>query len=153
MRGDPQSRVRSPQDTSGGGSSSQPPHQNTVGYRWRTATAAAGVAGLRLHDLRHFYASGLIASGCDVVAVQRALGHASATTMLNTYSHLCPAPRTAPRPPRRPCSQVLVDRVWIGRGRRAADLRFCADLHVEAERKPGGSATFDHRWKQPEKGL
>jgi integrase len=31
-----------------------------------------------------------IASGCDVVTVQRALGHASATTNLNTYSHLWP---------------------------------------------------------------
>jgi integrase len=45
---------------------------------------------VRLHDLRHFYASGLIAQGCDVVTVQRALGHSSATTTLNTYSHLWP---------------------------------------------------------------
>lgn len=44
----------------------------------------------RLHDLRHFYASGLIASGCDVVTVQRALGHRSATVTLNTYSHFLP---------------------------------------------------------------
>jgi integrase len=73
------------------GDAGQPPHQNTVGYRWRTTTAAAGITGLRLHDLRHFYASGLIASGCDVVTVQRALGHASATTTLNTYSHLWPS--------------------------------------------------------------
>ena len=42
-----------------------------------------------LHDLRHFYASGLIASGC-VVTVQRALGHASATITLGVYSHLWP---------------------------------------------------------------
>ena len=73
------------------GAGQDPPHQNTVGHRWRTATAAAGVTGLRLHDLRHFYASGLIASGCDVVTVQRALGHASATTTLSTYSHLWPS--------------------------------------------------------------
>src|SRR3954453_13686829 len=31
-----------------------PPHQNTVGHQWRKATSAAGVTGLRLHDLRHF---------------------------------------------------------------------------------------------------
>jgi integrase len=37
---------------------------------------------------RHFYASGLIAAGCDVVTVQRALGHAKATTTLSTYAHL-----------------------------------------------------------------
>ena len=67
-----------------------PPHQNTVGYWWRKTLAAAGVDGIRRHDLRHFYASGLIASGCDVVTVQRALGHSRATTTLNTYSHLWP---------------------------------------------------------------
>jgi len=68
----------------------QPPHQNTVGHLWRKACRRAGVAGLTLHDCRHFYASGLIAAGCDVVTVQRALGHAKATTTLNTYAHLWP---------------------------------------------------------------
>ena len=48
----------------------------------------AGVPPFRLHDLRHFFASGLIAAGCDVVTVQRALGHAKASTTLETYSHL-----------------------------------------------------------------
>ena len=68
----------------------QPPHQNTVGHQWRQACVRAGVTGVTLHDLRHFYASGLIAAGCDVVTVQRALGHARATTTLNTYAHLWP---------------------------------------------------------------
>jgi integrase len=67
-----------------------PPHQNTVGYFWRKACRAAGVEGVTLHDLRHYYASGLIAARCDVVTVQRALGHAKATTTLNTYAHLWP---------------------------------------------------------------
>jgi integrase len=72
------------------GEAGQPAHQNTVGYRWRRhrdcwrvrATAARLPALLRL---------GLIASGGDVVTVQRALGHASATTTLSTYSHLWPS--------------------------------------------------------------
>ena len=72
------------------GSEDRPPHQNTVGHRWRSTLAAAGLTGYRLHDLRHFYASGLVAAGCDVVAVQRALGHSKATTTLETYSHLWP---------------------------------------------------------------
>jgi integrase len=46
---------------------------------------------MRLHDLRHYFASGLIAAGVDVVAVQRALGHRSASVTLNTYSHLWPS--------------------------------------------------------------
>jgi integrase len=48
-----------------------------------------GHSRMRGHQ-RHFYASGLIAAGCDVVRVQRALGHAKATTTLDTYSHLWP---------------------------------------------------------------
>lgn len=72
------------------GEQGNPWHQNTVGYYWRKARAEAGCPSVRLHDLRHFYASGLIAAGCDVVTVQRALGHSSATITLNTYSHLWP---------------------------------------------------------------
>lgn len=44
----------------------------------------------KLHELRHYFASGLIAAGCDVVTVQRAMGHSSATTTLSTYAHLWP---------------------------------------------------------------
>jgi integrase len=56
---------------------------------WRIASDAVGI-GNRLDDLRHFYASGLIRAGCDVVTVQRALGHSSAAITLTTYSHLWP---------------------------------------------------------------
>jgi integrase len=73
------------------GTGGNPPHQNTVGYWWRLAREEAGCPSLRLHDLRHFFASGLIAAGCDVVTVQRALGHSSATVTLNTYAHLWPS--------------------------------------------------------------
>jgi integrase len=73
------------------GDKGNPPHQNTVGYWWRKARRRAGVEGVKLHDLRHFYASGLIAQGCDVVTVQRALGHHSATVTLKTYAHLWPS--------------------------------------------------------------
>jgi len=72
------------------GEGDDPPHQNTVGYWWRKALRDAGLSGIKLHDLRHFYASGLIAAGCDVVTVQRSLGHSKATTTLNTYAHLWP---------------------------------------------------------------
>jgi hypothetical protein len=46
--------------------------------------------GFRFHDLRHFYASLLIASGLDVKVVQARLRHASAKTTLDTYGHLWP---------------------------------------------------------------
>lgn len=58
--------------------------------RWVNVAHDAGVEGITLHDLRHFFASGLIAAGCDVVTVQRAMGHASASMTLDVYSHLWP---------------------------------------------------------------
>ena len=73
------------------GAEDDPPHQNTVGYWWRLTRKRAGVSGIRLHDLRHFYASGLISAGCDVITVQRALGHAKASTTLDTYAKLWPS--------------------------------------------------------------
>lgn len=44
----------------------------------------------RFHDLRHYFASLLIASGLDVKVVQARLRHASAKTTLDTYGHLWP---------------------------------------------------------------
>lgn len=71
------------------GQGEHPLHQNSVGYRWRNIRKAVGVH-YDLHDLRHFYASGLINENCDVVTVQRALGHSSPSVTLNTYAHLWP---------------------------------------------------------------
>jgi integrase len=57
-------------------------------------TARAKVKGLpdgfRFHDLRHYFASLLIASGADVKVVQARLRHASAKTTLDTYGHWWP---------------------------------------------------------------
>jgi integrase len=54
-------------------------------------TSVAGLpAGFRFHDLRHYLASLLIASGADVKVVQSRLRHASARTTLDRYSHLWP---------------------------------------------------------------
>jgi integrase len=52
----------------------------------QTAAEKAGLGRFRLHDLRHSFASNLLAAGADPVAVRDILGHASLTTT-NTYSH------------------------------------------------------------------
>jgi integrase len=72
-------------------SDGRPLYHVAAARRWRWTRDQAGITGTTFHDLRHFYASGLIASGCDVVTVQRAMGHANATTTLNTYAHLWPS--------------------------------------------------------------
>lgn len=47
----------------------------------------AGVAGVRLHDLRHYVATRLLSAGVDVRTVAGRLGHRNAATTLNVYSH------------------------------------------------------------------
>jgi len=53
------------------GAADNAPHESTIVERWRKACRDAGVSGTTLHDLRHYFASGLIASLCDVVTAQR----------------------------------------------------------------------------------
>jgi integrase len=72
-------------------SKGSPLRRSTFGDTWRRAVDAAPVpSGTTFHDLRHFYASLLIAHGCSVKAVQKRLGHQSAVETLDTYSHLWP---------------------------------------------------------------
>lgn len=49
--------------------------------------AAAGIEGVRLHDLRHAYASLLIDAGVPITGVSAALGHASAAITMGVYAH------------------------------------------------------------------
>jgi integrase len=46
--------------------------------------------GFRFHDLRHYFASLVIASNLDIKTVQVRLRHANASTTLNAYGHLFP---------------------------------------------------------------
>ena len=61
-----------------------------TGKMWRSDHVSAAMSRFTVgfHSLRHLYASGLIASGCGVKVVQEMLGHASAATTLDTYTHL-----------------------------------------------------------------
>ncbi len=65
--------------------------RSAAGEMWRGARDRAELPEwATFHDLRHFYASLLISRGCSVKAVQRRLGHQSATETLDTYGHLWP---------------------------------------------------------------
>ena len=58
---------------------------------WRQAVAAAGLPkGTRFHDLRHFYASTLIAANLNPKVIQERLGHATISETMDTYGHLFP---------------------------------------------------------------
>jgi integrase len=64
--------------------------QSFVEGRVRAAVEAAGLPdGTSFHDLRHFYASSLIAGGESVVVVAARLGDTTAE-VLKTYAHMFP---------------------------------------------------------------
>jgi len=48
----------------------------------------AGHPGMRLHDLRHGHAAGLIRAGVHPRVVQERLGHASAAFTMQVYGHI-----------------------------------------------------------------
>lgn len=52
------------------------------------AIKASGVKKIRLHDLRHSFATNMINHGGNIVAVSKYLGHASIEQTLQTYTHL-----------------------------------------------------------------
>lgn len=59
---------------------------------WRRLREKLGLPrATRLHDLRHFAATHLLADGVDVKTVAGRLGHANAATTLNIYGHFVPA--------------------------------------------------------------
>jgi integrase len=60
-------------------------------YAWARICKAAGIANLRIHDLRHSYASFLVSAGFSLPTIGALLGHASPTTTAR-YSHLLDDP-------------------------------------------------------------
>jgi integrase len=50
-----------------------------------------GLPNVRLHDLRHFVATRMLASGVPVTTVAGRLGHANTATTLNVYAHFVEA--------------------------------------------------------------
>ena len=66
-------------------------------FRNARETVVGLPAGFRFHDLRHYFASLLIADGLDVKVVQARLRHASAKTTLDVYGHMWPDKDVASR--------------------------------------------------------
>ena len=58
---------------------------------WEQVRAAAGLPGLRVHDLRHSAATFLLAAGLGVHATAKVLGHRDASLVLRLYGHALPA--------------------------------------------------------------
>jgi integrase len=62
-------------------------HRVELKKAWAQITKAASIEGLRIHDLRHSYASQLISGGASLALVGALLGHSNPLTT-SRYAHL-----------------------------------------------------------------
>jgi integrase len=62
-------------------------HVVAVKKAWASICRSAGISGLRIHDLRHSFASALVSSGHSLPLIGALLGHSSPSTT-SRYSHL-----------------------------------------------------------------
>ena len=62
----------------------------SIDYAWDNARKKAGLAEVRMHDLRHSFASFLVNAGRSLYEVQKILGHSQLTTT-QRYAHLSQA--------------------------------------------------------------
>lgn len=68
-------------------SEGHPIHPENVSRAWHSIRTAAGLGALRLHDLRHSFASDAVSAGVPLYVVGKALGHSQPNTTAR-YSHL-----------------------------------------------------------------
>ena len=69
-------------------------HRPHITAAWITARKAAKLPGIRLHDLRHTYASTLASAGLSLPVIGSLLGHSTPTTT-HRYAHLMDHPLRA----------------------------------------------------------
>jgi integrase len=69
-------------------------HIVEVKKAWRRITKAAEITGLRIHDLRHSFASQLASGGASLPLIGALLGHSNPTTT-HRYAHLFDDPQRA----------------------------------------------------------
>jgi integrase len=68
-----------------------PWNPNTFGLTFARIARDAKLPKVRLHDLRHSFASLLLAGGADLKTVSQALGHSTISVTADTYAHVSPS--------------------------------------------------------------
>ncbi len=68
----------------------RPLHPDTITSLFHDHCAAAGLPPIRLHDVRHSYATAALKAGVPAKIVSERLGHATVAFTLQVYSHVLP---------------------------------------------------------------
>jgi hypothetical protein len=68
----------------------RPLHPERFSKWFEQLARAAGLPRIRLHDVRHSYATAALAAGIPAKVVSERLGHATIAITMDTYSHVLP---------------------------------------------------------------
>jgi integrase len=68
----------------------QPLHPDTITALFHKHVAAAGLPKIRLHDVRHSYATAALKAGIPPKVVSERLGHSTAAFTMQVYTHVIP---------------------------------------------------------------
>jgi hypothetical protein len=68
----------------------RPLHPERFSKWFEQHARAAGLPKIRLHDVRHSYATAALAAGIPAKIVSERLGHANIAITMDTYSHVLP---------------------------------------------------------------
>jgi integrase len=68
----------------------RPIHPHRISTWFERTSRETGLPRIRLHDLRHSYATAALKAGVPAKVVSERLGHANVTITLDTYSHVLP---------------------------------------------------------------
>jgi len=68
----------------------RPLHPDTITALFHKHCAAAGLPRIRLHDVRHSYATAALMAGIPPKVISERLGHSTAAFTLQTYTHVIP---------------------------------------------------------------
>lgn len=68
----------------------RPVHPDTITALFHRHCTTAGLPRIRLHDVRHSYATAALQAGIPAKVISERLGHATAAFTLQTYTHVIP---------------------------------------------------------------
>jgi integrase len=91
-----------------------PIHPQRISAWFLQHTHAAGLPRIRLHDVRHSYATAALAAGVPPKVISQRLGHATIAITMDTYSHVIPGLDEQ--------AAETVARLILGDGEAVADL-------------------------------
>jgi integrase len=69
----------------------QPYAPHTISTAWRRLAQKSGIKKVRLHDLRHTFATLLLKKNVNAKVVSEMLGHSTTAITMDLYSHVSPS--------------------------------------------------------------